>query len=208
MLLRLCSKSFKPGFSSKWTENFQKYKLGLEKAGEPEIKLPTFVESQRKQRNSRKNIYCFIYYAKAFDCVDHNKLLKILQEIKVPDYLTCLLRNLYAMSKAIAGTDTGQQTGSKLGKEHHKVFSPCLFNFYAEYLMWNVGLDESQTGIKIARRNIDNLSRADDTILMAEGKEELKSLLLKMKEESEKAGWKFDIQNTRSCHPVPSLHGK
>ena len=178
-----------------WNVNFQMLKLGLEKAGEPEIKLPTFVGSQRKQRNSRKNIYCFIYYAKAFDCVDHNKLWKILQEIKVPDYLTCLLRNLYAMSKAIVGTDTGQQTGSKLGKEHHKVFSPCLFNFYAEYLMWNVGLDESQTGIKIARRNIDNLSRADDTILMAEGKEE-----------TEKVGLKLNIQKTKIM--APSLHGK
>ena len=117
MLIRLCSKSLKPGFSSKQTENFQKYKLGLEKAGEPEIKLPTFVGSQRKPRNSRKNIYCFIYYAKAFDFVDHNKLWKNLLEIKVPDYLICLLRNLYAMSKAIVGTDTGQQAGSKLGKE-------------------------------------------------------------------------------------------
>ena len=102
----------------------------------------------------------------------------------------------------------GQQTGSKLGKEYVCILSPLLFKLYAEYIMWNAGLDEAQAGIKIAGRNINNLRYADDTTLMAESEEELKSPLMKVREESEKVGLKFNIQKLRSWHPVSSLHGK
>ena len=158
-------------------------KLVLEKAEEPEIKLPTSDGSSKRQDSSRKNIYfCFSEYAKAFDCLDHNKLWKILKEIGIPDHLTCLLRNLYAGQKAKVrpghGTDWFQ-----IGKGVHQgcILSPCLFNFYAEYIIRNAGLEEAQTGIKIAGRNINNLRYADDTTLMAESEEELKSLFLKVK---------------------------
>ena len=138
--------------------NFQMFKLVLEKAEEPEIKLPIFTGSSKKQDSSRKNIYfCFIDYAKAFDCVDHNKLWKILKEMGITDYLTCLLRNLYAGQEATVRT--GQRTTDwfQIGKgvHHGCILSPCLFKFYAEYIMRNAGLEEAQAGIKIARRNLD-----------------------------------------------------
>ena len=172
-----------------WTMNFQMFKLDLEKAKEPDIKLPTSVGSSKKAREFQKNIYfCFIDYAKAFDCVDHNKLWKILQEMGIPDHLTCLLRNLYAGQEAKVRIGRGRTDWFQIGKGVHQdcILSPCLFNLYAEYSMWNPGLDETQAGIKIARRNINNLRYADDTTLMAESEEELKSLLMKVKEESEK----------------------
>ena len=134
-----------------------------------------------KARKFQKNIYfCIIDYAKAFDCVDHNKLWKILKEMGIPDHLTCLLRNLYAGQEATVrighGTTDWFQIGT--GVQQSCVFSPCLFNLHAEYIMRNAGLDEAQAGIKIARRNINNLIHADDTTLKAESKEELKSLLM------------------------------
>ena len=124
-----------------------------------------------KAREFQKNIYfCFIDYAKAFDCVDHNKLWKILQEMGIPDQLTCLLRNLYAGQEATVGTGHGTTDWFQIGKEVRQgcMLSPCLFNLYAEYIMRNAGLDEAQAGIKIAGRNINNLRYADDTTLMAE----------------------------------------
>ena len=126
-----------------------------------------------------------IDYAKAFDCIDHNKLWKTLQEIGIPGHLTCLLRNLYAGQEAIVRTGHGTTDCFQIGKEVRQgcVLSPCLFNLHAEYIMRNTGLEEAQAGIKIARRNISNLRNADDTTLMAESKEELKSLLMKVKEE-------------------------
>ena len=136
----------------------------------------------KEAREFQKNIYfCFIDYAKAFDCVDHNKLWKILQEIRIPDHLTCLLRNMTQVKKQWLDPDMEQCTGSKLGKEYVKsvLFSPCLFNLYAEYIMRNARLDEAEAGIKIAKRNINNLRYSDDTTLMAECKEELKSFLMK-----------------------------
>ena len=153
-----------------------------------------------KAREFQKNIYfCFIDYAKAFDCVDHNKLWKILKEMEIPERLTCLLRNLYAGQEATVRT--GHKTTDwfqiEKGVRQGCVMSSCLFNLYAEYIMQNAGLDEAQAGIKIARRNINNLRSADDTTLMAESKEELKSLLLKVKEDSEKIGLKFSIQKTK-----------
>ena len=150
------------------------FKLVLEKAEEPEIKLPTSSGSSKKQESSRKNIYfCFIDYAKAFDCVDHNKLWKILQEMGMPDHLTCLLRNLYAGQEATVRAGHRTTDCFQIGKGVHQgcILSPCLFNFYAEYIMRNTGLEEAEAGIKIARRNINNLRYADDTTLMAKSGE-------------------------------------
>ena len=152
-----------------------------------------------KVREFQKNIYfCFIDYAKSFDCVDHNKLWKILKEMGIPDHLTCLLRNLYAGQEATVRTGHGTTDCFQIGKGVRQgyILLPWYFNSYAEYIMWNARLDEAQAGIKIAGRNINNFRYADDTILMAESKE-LKSLLMKMKEESEKAGLKLDIQKTK-----------
>ena len=136
----------------------------------------------------QKNIYfCFIDYAKAFDCVDHKKLGKILKEMGIPDHLTYLLRNLYAGQEATVRTGHGTTDWFQIGKGVRQgcIFSPCLFNFYAEYIMRNAGLEEAQAGIKIAGRSINNLRYEDDSILMAESQEELKSLLKKVNEESE-----------------------
>ena len=164
----------------------------------------------KKQGSFRKKIYfCFIDYAKAFDYVDHNNLCKILKEMGIPDHLTCLLRNLYAGQEATIRTGHGITDWFQIGKGvcQGLIMSPCLFNFYAEYIMRNAGMDEAQAGIKIARRNINNLRYTNDTTLMAESKE-LKSLLMKVKEESEKFGLKFNIQKLRSWYPVPSHHSK
>ena len=175
------------------------FKLVLEKAEEPEIKLPTSDGLSEKQESSRINIYfCFIDYAKAFDCVDHNKLWKILQEMGIPDYLTCLLRNLYVGQEATVRTGLGTTDWFPIGKGVCQgcILSPCLFNLYAEYIMRNARLEEAQARIKIAERNINNLRYADDTTLMAESEEKLKSLLMKVKEDSEKVGLKLNIQKT------------
>ena len=148
-----------------------------------------------KARDIQKSIYfCFIVYAKAFDCVDHNKL-KILKEMGIPDHLTCLLRNLYAGQEATVRTGHGTTDWFQIGKGVRQscILSPCLFNLCAEYIMRNVGQGEAQAGTKTAGRNINNLRYADDTTLMAESEEELKSLLMKVKEESEKVGLKFNI---------------
>ena len=129
--------------------------------------------------------------------MDHNKLWGILKEIEIPDHFTCLLRNLYAGQETTVRTIQGTMDWFQIGKEvcQDCILSPCLFKFYADYIMQNAGLDEAQAGIKTAGRNINNLRYADDTILMAESKEELKSLLLK--EESEKVGLKLNIQKTK-----------
>ena len=129
------------------------FKLDLEKAEELEIKLPTSIRSSKKQE---KNIdLCFIDYVKAFDCVDHNKLWKILQEMEIPDHLTCLLRNLYAGQEATVRTWHGTTDWFQIGKGVHQgcILPPCLFNLYAEYIMQNAKLDEAQAGINIASRN-------------------------------------------------------
>ena len=176
------------------------FKLVSEKGEEPEIKLPTSTGSWKKQESSKKNIYfCFIVYAKAFDCVDHNKLWKILGEIGIPDHLTCLLRNRYTGQEATVRTGHGTTDWFQIGKGvcQGYILSPCLFNLYAEYVMGNAGLDEAQAGIKIAGRNTKNLRYADDTTIMAESEEELKSLLMKVKEESEKVDLKLNIQKTK-----------
>ena len=139
-----------------------------------------------KAREVQKNIYfCFIDYAKAFDYVDHNKLWKILKEMGIPDHLTCLLRNLYAGQEAPVRTGHGTTDWFQIGNRVCQgcILSPCLFNLSSEYVMRNSGLEETQAGIKIAGRNINNLRYADDTTLMAESEEELKSLLMKVRVE-------------------------
>ena len=153
----------------------------------------------KKAREFQKNDYfCFTDYVKAFDCVDHKKLWKSYQEMGIPDHLTCLLRNLYAGQEATVRTKHGTTDWFQIGTGVRQgcILSPRLFNFYAEYIMRNTGLDEAQAAIKIARRNINNLRYADDTTLLAESEEELKSLLMKVKEESEKVGLKLNIQKT------------
>ena len=153
-----------------------------------------------KAREFQKNIYfCFIDYAKAFDCVDHNKLWKILKEMGRPDHLTRLLRNLYAGQQATVRTGHGTTDWFQIGKGVHQgcILSPCLFNLYAEYIMRNAGLEEAQAGIKTAGRNISNLRYADDTILMAEREVEVKSLLMKATEESKEVVLKLNIQKSK-----------
>ena len=152
---------------------FQMFKLDLEKAEEPEIKLPVSICWIEKAREFQKNIcFCFIDYTKAFDCVDHNKLWKILKEMGIPNHLTCFLINLYAGQEATVRTGQGTKDWFQIrkGVRQSCILSPCLFNLYAEYIMRNAGLDEAQAGIKIARGNINNLRYADDTTLIAESK--------------------------------------
>ena len=154
----------------------------------------------KKAREFQKYIYfSFIDYAKTLDCVDHNKLWKILPEMGIPDCLTCLLRNLYAGQEATVKTGQGTTDWFQIGKGVHQgcILSPCLFNLYEEYIMRNTGLDEAQAGLKIAGRNNNNLRYADDTTLIAESEEELKSLFMKVKAETEKVGLKLNIQKTK-----------
>src|SRR5574337_302229 len=185
--------------------NFQMFKLVLEKAEEPEIKFPTSAGSWKKQESSRKTSISALLTMPVFDCVDHLKLWKILKEMGIPDHLTCLLRNLYAGQEATVRTGHGITDWFQIGKGVLQgcILSPCLFNLYAEYIMRNTGLEEAQAGIKIARRNINNLRYADDITLMAESEKELKSLLMKVKEESEKVGLKLNIQKTKIMRSSP-----
>uniref|UniRef100_A0A8D2L4Q6 Reverse transcriptase domain-containing protein n=1 Tax=Varanus komodoensis TaxID=61221 RepID=A0A8D2L4Q6_VARKO len=159
-----------------------------------------------KAREFQKNIFfCFIDYAKAFDCVDHNKLWQVLKDMVVPDHLICLLRNLYA------GQETTVRTGHRTtdcfkiekGVQQGCILPPCLFNLYAEHIMGKEELDEAPVGIKIAGRNINSLRYADDSTLMAESGKELKSLLMQEKEESTKVGLKLNIKKTKIMAPGP-----
>ena len=153
----------------------------------------------KKASEFQKIIYFrFIDYAKTFDCVDHNKLWKIPIEMGILDHLTCLLRNLYARQKATIRTGHRTTDWFQIGKRVRQgcLLSPCLFNLYAEYIIKNTGLNEAQAGIKIVSRNINNLSYADDTTVMAET-EEVKSLLMKVRVESEKVRLKLNIQKTK-----------
>ena len=177
------------------------YQLASEKAEEPGIKLPTSTGSLKEQENSIKtSTFYFIDNAKAFDCVDHNKQWTVLKEMRKSDHLTCLQRNLYAGQEATARTRHRTTDWFQIGKRVCQGFklSPCLFNFYVKRQTGWI-----QAGIKVARRNINNLRFADDTILIGESKEKLKSLLLKVKEESEKAGLKLNIQKTKMMASIP-----
>ena len=184
------------------------FKLDLEKAEEPEAKLPTSTGSLKKQESSRKTAISALLTMPKPLTVWITINWKILKEMGIPDHLTCLLRNLYTGQEATVRTQHGTTDWFQIGKGVHQgcTLSPCLFNFYAEYIMKNTGLEEAQAGIKIAGRNINNLSYADDITLMAENKEKLKSLLMKLKEESGKVGLKLNIQKTkiRASDPITS----
>ena len=175
------------------------FKLVLEKAEKREIKLSTSAGSSKKQEGSRETSISALLTMPKPSTVWITINWKILKEMGIPDQLTCLLRNLYAGQEATVRTGHGTTDWFQIGKGVHQgcILSPCLFNFYAEYSMRNAGLDEAQAGIKIARKNINNLRYADDTTLMAESEEELKSLLVKVKEESKKTGLKLNIQKTK-----------
>ena len=179
--------------------NFLMFKLVLEKAATRD-QIANILWIIEKASEFQKNIYlCFIDSAKAFDCVDHHKLQKILKEIGIPDHLTCFLKNLYAGQEATVRTGHGTADWLQTRKGVHQscILSPCLFNFFSEYIIRSAGLEEAQAGIKIAGRNVNNLRYAGDTNLMAESEEELKSLLMKVKVESEKVGLRLNIQKPR-----------
>ena len=181
------------------------FKLVLEKAEEPEIKLPTSAGSSKKQESSRKiSISALLTMPKPLT-VWNTTNSKILKEMGIAVHLTYLLRNLCAGQEATVRTGHGTVDWLQIGKEVHQgcKLSPCLFNLYAEYIMLTAGLDEVQAGIKITRRIINNLRYADDTTLMVESEEELKSLLMKAKEESEKAGLKLNIQKMKIMASSP-----
>ena len=181
------------------------YRLVLEKAEDPEIKLPTSPRSLKKQKSSRKKSISALLTMPKPLTVWIRINWKILKEMGIPDHLTCLLRNLYAGQEATVRTGHITTDWFQIGKGvcQGYILSPCLFNFYAEYIMRNVGLEEAQAGNKIARRNINNLRYADDTTLMAESEVELKSILMKVKEESEKVGLKLSIQKTKIMASSP-----
>ena len=154
---------------------------------------------QESYRKKKKVYFCFIDYAKYFDSVNHKKTEANSKEMGIPDHLTCLLINLYAGQEATIRTCHGTTDWFQIGKGVCQgcILSPCLFNLYAEYIMRNAWLEEAQAGIKIDKRNINNLRYSDDTTFMAESEEELKSLLMKVKEESENIGLKLSIQKTK-----------
>ena len=204
-LAKYCSQFSKPGFNSIRPVNFQMFKTGFRKGRGTRDQIANIQWIIKKAREFQKNIcFCFIDYAKAFDCVDHNKLWKILKEMGIPDHLTCLLRNMYAGQEATVRTGHGTTDWFQIGKGVRQgcILSPCLFNLYAEYIVRNAGLEEAQAGIKIAGRNINNLRYTDDTTLMAKS-EELKGFLMKVKEESEKVGLKLNIQKTKIMASSP-----
>ena len=168
-----------------WTENFS-VQTRFRKGRGTRNQIANICWIVEKAREFKRNIHCLIDYTKAFDCMDHNRLWKILKEMGIPDLLTCLLRSLYAGQEATVRTRHGKMACFKIGKGVHQgcILSHCLFSLYAEYIMWNAGLNELQPGIKIVGRSINNLRNADDTTPMAESREELKSL-----DESERGEW-------------------
>ena len=185
------------------------FKLDFKRAKEPEIKLPTTVGSLKKQESSRKTSTSASLTTLKLLTAWITTNCKILKENGILDHLTCLLRNLYAVQEATVRTRHRTTEWFQIGKGVRQgcILSPCLLILHTEYIMQNAGLDESKAGLKTVRRNTKN-RYADDTTLMAESEEELKSLLMKVKEDSEKADLKFNIQKTRSWHTVPQLHGR
>ena len=181
------------------------FKLVLEKAEEPEFKLPTSAGSWKKQESSRKTSISALLTTPKPLTVWFMINWKILKEMRIPDHLTCLLGNLYAGQEARIRTGHGTTDWFQIGKGVRQgcILSPCLFNFYAEYIRRHAELEEAQAGIKIAGRNISNLRYAGDTTLMAESEEELKSLLMKVKEERKKVGLKLNIQKMKTMASGP-----
>ena len=209
MLVKLCSISFKLGFSSTWTRTSRCSRQlpdGFRKGRTTRDQIVNIHWVLEKAREFQKNMhFFFIDYTKDLGCADHNKLWNILKETGIPDHFTCPLRSLYVGHKATVRTRRGTMDWFKIGKGLWQgyILSPCLFNLYTEYIKQNAGLDESQAGIKISRRNIYKLTYADDTTLMAENEEKLKSLLMRVKEKTEKAGWKLNIQKPRPSTIAP-----
>ena len=204
-LWRGLSKFSKSGFNSTWTVKFQMFKLDLEKAEEPEIKLPTSVETSKTQENSRKTstsaLLTMSKHLTLWITTNCGKFWKRLEyQTTWPDSWEVCMQIRKQQLKWHGTTDWLQ---IEKGVHQGCVLSPCLFNLYAEYIMRNTGLDEAQAGIKIAGRNINNLRYADDSTLMAKSEEELKSLLMKVKEESEKVGLKLNIQKTKIVASSP-----
>ena len=185
-------------------------KLVLEKAEEPEIKLPTSAGSSKKQESSRKSSISALLTMPKPLTLWITRNWKILKKMGIPDHLTCLLSNLYAGQEATVRTGHGTTDWFQIGKGVRQgcILSPCLFNLFTDYIMQNAGLDEAQVRIKNAGRNINNIRYADDTTLLAQSKEELKSLSMKVKEVSEKVGLNLGIQKTNIMHQVPSFCGK
>ena len=185
------------------------FKLYLEKAGEPEFKLRTSIGSSKNQESFRRTSTSLLTMPKPLT-VWITTNWKILKEMGIPDPLTCLLRNLYAGQETTVRTGHGTTDWFQIGKGVRQgcILSPCSFNVCAEYIVRNAGLEEAPAGIKISGRNINNLRYADNTTLMAGSEEELKSLLMKVKGESEKADLNLSIQKLRLWHLVPLLHGK
>ena len=168
-----------------------------------------WIIKKARELQKKKIYFYFIKYAKDFDCVDDNKLWKILQDMEIPNQLTCFLRNLCAGEEATLRTRHGRMDWFQIRKRVWQgcTLSPCLFNLNAENIVRNAGMDEAQVRVKIAGKNINNLRYASDTTLMAESKEELKNILMKVKEESEKGSLDLNIQKTK-VKLVPSPHGK
>ena len=183
------------------------FKLDLEKAEEPQIKLSTSVGSLKKQENSRKTSTSALLTMPKPLTVWITTNWKILKEMGIPDHLTCLLRSLNVGQEATVRTGHRTTDWFQIGKGVCQgcILSPCLFNLYSEYILRNAGLDEAQVGIKISGRNINNLRYADDTTLMAESEEELNSLLMKVKEESEKS-WLKTQHSENKDHGIQSHH--
>ena len=181
------------------------FKLDLEKAEEPEIKLPTSAESLKKQESFRKTSTSVLLTRPKPLTLWITTNWKILKEMGIPDHLACLLRNLYAGQEGTVRTRHGTTDWFQIGKGVHQgcILSPCLFSLYAEYIMQNARLDEAQAGIKITGRNINYLRYANDTTLMEESEEELKSVLVKVKEEHEEVGLKLNIQKTKTMASGP-----
>ena len=186
MLAKLCSKFSKQGFQQYVNGELPDVQAGFRKGRGTRDQIANICWIIETARKFQKNIYfCFIDYTKALDFVDHNKLWKVLKEMGIPDHLACLLRNLCAGQEAIVSTGHGTTDWFQIEKGVYQgcILSPYLLNLHAEYIMWNAGLDEAWTRIKIAIIDINNLRYADDSTLMAESEEELKSLLMKVKEE-------------------------
>ena len=197
VMFKILQARLQPGF---WNCEIPDVQAGFRKGRRTRDQIVNIHRVTNKAREFQKNVYfCFIDYAKAFDYVDHKKLWKILKEKGIPDHLTCLLKNLYAGQEATVRTGLGTTDCFQIRKGVHQgcILSPCLFNLYAGYIIRNAGLNEARAGIKTAGRNINNLRYADDTTLMAESEEELKSLLMKVKEEREKVGLKLSIQKMK-----------
>ena len=190
--------------------NFQMFKLDLEKAEEPEINCQHLLDQWKSKRVPEKHILLLYWLLQSLSLCGSQQTVEVLQEKGIPDHVTCLLSNLCACQEVTVSIGHGKTDWFQIMKRVCQgcILSPSFFNLCAEYIMWNAELDEAQAGIRIPRTNINKLSYTHDTTLMAESELEPKSLLMKVKEESEKVGLKLTLRKLTSWHPPPSLHGK